>query len=68
MYDADEDLIAETRRMVAEAKICQPGLGQRVERCHWSRTGWAVVESDGRCTCQPAEAPIETDCKGKHER
>lgn len=51
------DLVKETIRQIKRAKIRLPREDQRVEPCHWSKTGWAIVDSDGCCTCQPALAP-----------
>lgn len=38
-------------------KIQTPGPGQYVDRCHFSKTGWAIWNADGACTCKPAKAP-----------
>jgi hypothetical protein len=56
------DLVKSWRRQIQRAKIQKPRDDQRVEPCHWSKTGWAIVEQDGCCTCQPAKAP-----KGQYE-
>ena len=44
---------------IATSPICEPGPDQYVDRCHFSRAGWAIHELDGRCTCRPALAPQE---------
>jgi hypothetical protein len=51
------DLAKVWLRDMRRTKIREPRDDQRVESCHWSKTGWAIVESDGCCTCQPAKAP-----------
>jgi hypothetical protein len=61
------DLVKETIRQIKAAKIVEPSSDQRIERCQWSRTGWAVVESDGRCTCQPAKAPTPSPAQSNSE-
>lgn len=52
------DLAKETIRQMKRAKIREPNDNQSVGPCHWSKTGWAIVESDGCCTCQPARSPV----------
>lgn len=44
---------ARTRREIRTAPLVEPGPGEYVDACHWSRTGYAVHESNGRCTCKP---------------
>lgn len=51
------DIAKSTLRHIKRAKIREPLDGQSVGPCHWSKTGWAIVESDGCCTCKPARAP-----------
>lgn len=58
------DLVKETRSQIQRAKIREPRDDQRVEPCHWSKTGWAIVESDGCCTCKPAKAPALSPAEG----
>lgn len=56
-YDINE-IVAELNEHIATAPIAVAGPGQWIDRCGWSRTGWAVCERDGsswRCTCRPAE-------------
>lgn len=55
-YDINE-LVSEINEQIATRPITKPKAGQRVDHCHYSRTGWAVHESDGACTCMPAEPP-----------
>jgi hypothetical protein len=52
-----DDYIEEYIRRIEEAPICEPGAGQHVGPCHWSRTGWAVWNDQGCCTCKPAIDP-----------
>jgi len=57
---------AATRRVIREirrAKIGQPGPNQYVGPCQWSRTGWAIWNKGGVCTCRPAEAPRHGECQ-----
>lgn len=63
MLDADEKLIRDARRSIQRAKICEPGAGEYVDHCHWSKTGWAIWKSGDTkrgnyCTCRPANAPL----------
>lgn len=54
-----DTMMAETQaflRRIAREKIVAPGPGQHVDRCHYSKTGWAVWEN-GACTCKPTKAP-----------
>lgn len=44
-------------RKIKRAKLREPGPDQYVDECHWSKTGWAIWNKDGSCTCQPAKAP-----------
>lgn len=44
-------------RQIKRRKIEVPGSGQYVDRCHYSKTGWAIWNADGACTCRPAKAP-----------
>ena len=52
----DNKMIRETRWQIANAPLCEPSEDQYVDACQWSRTGYAVYEADGRCTCQPTLA------------
>lgn len=58
MNELDE-IVQRTVREIKRAKIRTPdlSLGESVMQCHWSRTGWAVQNADGSCTCQPTNAP-----------
>ena len=47
-------MIARTRREVRTAPLVEPGPGEYVDRCSWSRTGYAIHKSKGHCTCEPA--------------
>jgi hypothetical protein len=38
-------------------KIREPRPDQYVEKCHFSKTGWAIWNKDGVCTCVPANKP-----------
>lgn len=63
MIDADEKIIREARRSIQRAKICEPGKGEYVDECHWSKTGWAIwkfgdMKHGHYCTCRPAKAPM----------
>jgi hypothetical protein len=43
---------------IKSAKIEEPGPEHYVDRCDWSRTGFALWLKDKRCcTCRPAKAP-----------
>lgn len=53
---ATESVEAFLRRIRRE-KIVAPVGDQYVDRCHYSKTGWAVWEKDGACTCKPAKKP-----------
>jgi len=44
-------------REIKNAPICEPGPGEHVGECHWSRTGWGIWRNDGGCTCRPANPP-----------
>jgi hypothetical protein len=52
-----ESLIKETIRQIRTAKIEEPVGDQYVDTCQWSRTGWAIWNKDGGCTCRPAKKP-----------
>lgn len=60
MDDDMDALIKRTIRDIARAKIVKPGPGEYVDRCWYSKTGWAVHKGPGHCTCNPARAPKET--------
>jgi hypothetical protein len=54
-----DELIKDTQRMIRQIRrepIIEPGPGQYVDRCDFSKTGWAVWNADGGCTCKPARA------------
>lgn len=53
-----EDAAMEVRHQIQRAKIREPREDQHIGPCHWSKTGWAIVNSDGCCTCQPAKGPV----------
>ena len=42
---------------IATAPMCEPGAGERVDFCPYSRTGWAIYYRNGMCSCRPAEPP-----------
>lgn len=44
-------------RQLNREKITEPGPDQYVDGCHWSKTGWAIWNKDGGCTCRPARKP-----------
>lgn len=52
-----DEFVERMVREIANAEIREPGDGESVGPCHWSRTGWAVKEADGSCTCKPASVP-----------
>src|SRR3990167_8219328 len=52
-----QDDTARFLRQIKRAKIRDPCPGQYVDRCQYSKTGWAIWDGDGACTCQPAKAP-----------
>ena len=52
--------MARMRREVRTAPILEPGPGEYVDRCHWSRTGWAIHKSPGHCTCNPSNPPNDS--------
>lgn len=56
MDDIDE-LIAHHLREIEEAPIEMPQGDQYVDRCWFSRTGWAIHTATGACLCKPAVAP-----------
>lgn len=49
--------MARMRRDIRMSPICEPGSGEYVDTCAWSRTGYAVHKSPGHCTCNPANEP-----------
>lgn len=60
----------DAREFLAEIQakpICTPGDSEYVDRCFYSKTGWAIWKQDGGCTCRPAEAPPERNdtCAGE---
>jgi hypothetical protein len=51
--------IARTMRRIRDAKIEEPGPEHYVDRCDWSKTGFALWLKDKRCcTCRPTDAPV----------
>jgi hypothetical protein len=44
-------------RSLNRRKIVTPGPGQHVGECQFSKTGFAVWNDDGGCTCNPAKKP-----------
>jgi hypothetical protein len=44
-------------RQLNSKKIVKPGPGQHVAECYFSKTGFAVWNDDGSCTCNPAKEP-----------
>lgn len=52
-----EEIVEEMNREIASAPISEPGPGERVENCGYSRTGWAIVRANGQCTCKPTFPP-----------
>jgi hypothetical protein len=52
-----DKIVADTLHEIETRPITAPKPGQRVDVCHYSRTGWAVAEANGACTCMPAEPP-----------
>lgn len=53
----DEDISARFIREMRRAKICEPTDGEYVDECPYSKTGWAIWEKGGGCTCRPAKQP-----------
>ena len=54
------DVMAETEKLLRRLKrekIREPGPGQHVDRCHYSKTGWGIWNVGGGCTCKPARRP-----------
>jgi hypothetical protein len=51
------ELVAELIREINTRPITEPAPGQYVDQCGYSKTGWAIREADGSCTCMPARAP-----------
>lgn len=41
-------------RSACREPICFPREGELVDRCQYSKTGWAIWRA-GRCTCRPAD-------------
>jgi hypothetical protein len=65
MLTMTNDLVREARRMIQRAPICEPGPGEFVDECHWSKTGWAIwvgakAEHGNFCTCRPALDPVSS--------
>lgn len=55
---ANQRAIARTLRQIKRAKIETPGPEHYVDRCDWSKTGWALwLKDKGCCTCRPTKAP-----------
>jgi len=52
--DKMNELVRETLLEINTCDFGTPGEGQVIIPCHWSRTGWAVGEPSGTCTCAPA--------------
>lgn len=52
----EEDTARFWRRLKRE-KIVVPGPHQYVDSCNYSKTGWAVWNVGGGCTCHPAKKP-----------
>jgi hypothetical protein len=44
-------------RKIKREKIREPGPDQYVDQCHYSKTGWAIWDKGGACTCKPAKRP-----------
>lgn len=49
-----EKWVAERDARIAAAPICEPVGDQYIDDCPYSRTGFAIYNSDGMCTCRPA--------------
>ena len=58
------ETVDEVIRDIATRPLAFPGPGQHIDRCHYSRTGWAVVNDNGGCTCQPTLAPDNSVAAG----
>lgn len=58
MTDVERDTMRFLRKIRRE-KIGTPGPNQHVDRCGYSKTGWAVWDNGGGCTCKPAKRPGE---------
>ena len=56
-----EQEIAVFIREIMRRKIQTPRPDQHVARCHFSKTGWAIWNCDGICTCVPARKPEATE-------
>jgi hypothetical protein len=48
-------------RDIKRAKIVEPGEGEKVGPCHYSKTGWAVWSERRNCTCRPTKKPKDED-------
>jgi hypothetical protein len=57
MTDVERETAAFLRR-IRRKKIREPGPNQYVDQCHYSKTGWAIWNKEGGCTCEPAKAPV----------
>ncbi len=55
-------VVKRTIREIERRKIEKPENGQTVGLCHWSKTGYAIYNPDGSCTCKPARKPKEAAC------
>lgn len=44
-------------RSIRRTKIQTPRPDQYVDHCHFSKTGWAIWNANGGCTCVPAKRP-----------
>lgn len=55
----DKEIFDAFLRRIKREKIIEPRteFGEYVDKCPWSKTGWAVWKKDGSCTCRPAHDP-----------
>jgi hypothetical protein len=44
-------------RRLNRKKIREVQPGQYVGPCYFSKTGWAICNTGGGCTCEPAKKP-----------
>lgn len=49
--------IRQAMKRIQSEPICEPADGEFVDSCPWSRTGYAIWNRDGGCSCRPALAP-----------
>lgn len=54
--DYIDGLIADMQHEIDNRPIAKPTPGQYADICPYSRTGYAVHEANGACTCRPCEA------------